>query len=88
VFHFGILCFRLLRSPRPGKLARCALCGSNEITPTWNGYPCEQFVPNAAPVLRSIGNKSIAAGRNLSFTVTADDANGESLTYSAAAAQP
>jgi hypothetical protein len=57
-------------------------------TPTWNGYPCEQFVPNAAPVLRSIGNKSIAAGRNLSFTVTADDADGEPLTYSAAAAQP
>jgi hypothetical protein len=38
---------------------------------------------NAAPVLTSIGNKSVTAGQVLQFIVSATDANGDSLTYSA-----
>jgi hypothetical protein len=38
---------------------------------------------NRAPVLAAIGSKSVIEGSNLSFTVSASDANGDSLTYSA-----
>ncbi|NQU12219.1 tandem-95 repeat protein, partial [bacterium] len=38
---------------------------------------------NRAPVLAAIGNKSISEGAALSFTVTATDADGDSLSYSA-----
>jgi hypothetical protein len=38
---------------------------------------------NLAPVLASIGNKTVTAGQNLSFTATATDANsGQALSYS------
>jgi hypothetical protein len=54
--------------------------------PTWNGYPSEGTLSNTAPVLRSIGNKSIAVGSTLNFTVQADDADHDVLQYSATAA--
>ena len=38
---------------------------------------------NVAPVLKAIGNKSINEGTILSFTISASDANGDALTYSA-----
>ncbi|MDD4858853.1 MAG: putative Ig domain-containing protein [Dehalococcoidales bacterium] len=38
---------------------------------------------NAAPVLGTIGNKSVTSGQLLQFTVSATDANGGTLTYSA-----
>lgn len=41
---------------------------------------------NTDPVLRSIGNKSIAAGSTLIITVQADDADGNVLRYSATGA--
>ncbi len=39
---------------------------------------------NTAPVLASIGNKNVGEGGLLEFTITATDANGENLIYSAA----
>lgn len=39
--------------------------------------------PNAAPILGGIGNKSVNENQTLSFTVSATDADGDSLTYSA-----
>jgi len=38
---------------------------------------------NRAPVLDAIGNKSISEGSILSFSVTATDADGDTITYSA-----
>jgi hypothetical protein len=39
--------------------------------------------PNHAPVLGSIGQKSVVAGTTLSFTISATDADGDALTYAA-----
>ena len=39
---------------------------------------------NQAPVIAPIGNKTIAAGSTLTFTVSATDADGNPITYSAA----
>ena len=50
-------------------------------SPTWNGYPCEVY-SNDAPVIQTIGNKSIASGSTLKFTVGADDAEGNTLQFS------
>lgn len=38
---------------------------------------------NVAPVLASIGPQAVAEGSNLAFTLSATDADGDSLTYSA-----
>ncbi len=38
---------------------------------------------NQAPVLNPIGNKTVNEGELLSFTISATDANGDTLTYSA-----
>ncbi len=38
---------------------------------------------NRAPVLENIGNRTVSEGSNLTFTVSATDADGDSLTYSA-----
>lgn len=38
---------------------------------------------NRAPVLSSIGNKSVSANQTLSFTVNATDPDGDTITYSA-----
>jgi hypothetical protein len=38
---------------------------------------------NNAPVLNTIGNKTVSEGQNLSFTISASDLNGDPLTYSA-----
>ncbi|MHC4302647.1 MAG: InlB B-repeat-containing protein, partial [Planctomycetota bacterium] len=43
----------------------------------------EIAVPNRAPVLSSIGNKSVQENATLSFTVSATDADGDPLAYSA-----
>ncbi len=39
--------------------------------------------PNTAPVLAGVGNKSTQENQTLSFSVSATDADGDSLTYSA-----
>ena len=39
--------------------------------------------PNQAPVLAAIGNKTVAENATLTFTVSATDADGDTLTYSA-----
>jgi Putative Ig domain/Dockerin type I domain/Right handed beta helix region len=38
---------------------------------------------NVAPVLKAVGNKSVKEGATLSFTVSAGDADGDALAYSA-----
>jgi hypothetical protein len=38
---------------------------------------------NCAPVMQAIGNRSVPAGEGLAFTVSATDADGDALTYSA-----
>lgn len=38
---------------------------------------------NRAPVLDAIGNKTVSEGATLTFTISASDANGDALTYSA-----
>jgi hypothetical protein len=38
---------------------------------------------NQAPVLASIGNKTVTAGQTLTFTIAATDSDGDPLTYSA-----
>ncbi|HEY40913.1 MAG TPA: hypothetical protein G4O18_03535 [Dehalococcoidia bacterium] len=38
---------------------------------------------NSAPVLNAIGNKSVGVGQTLQFTISATDADGDTLTYSA-----
>ena len=38
---------------------------------------------NRAPVLGSIGDRTVAEGSSLSFTLSATDADGDTLTYSA-----
>ena len=43
---------------------------------------------NRAPVITAIGNKTVAPGSPLTFTVIATDPDGQALTYSAAAALP
>ncbi len=46
-------------------------------------------VPNSAPVLAAIGNRSVNEGSTLNFTATATDLNsGESLTYSLGSGAP
>lgn len=46
--------------------------------------PAEESTPvNYAPVLQPIGNKSVAENQFLGFNVSATDANGDSLTFSA-----
>ena len=39
--------------------------------------------PNEAPVLELIGNKTVAEGQTLTFTVAATDPDGDAITYSA-----
>jgi hypothetical protein len=53
-----------------------ALVDSENITITVNNV-------NLAPVLSAIGNKSVTEGQLLTFTVSATDPDGDSLTYSA-----
>jgi hypothetical protein len=40
-------------------------------------------IDEVAPVLNAVGNKSVRKGATLSFTISASDANGDALTYSA-----
>ncbi len=39
-------------------------------------------VPNAAPVLATIGNRSVNENQTLAFTISATDAEGDAITYS------
>ena len=41
------------------------------------------ILPNEAPILNSIGNKTVDAGSNLNFSISATDPNGDTLAYSA-----
>ena len=51
----------------------------------WYGTSAPPSTPssNHAPVLSAIGNKSVGEGATLTFTVSASDADGDALTYSA-----
>ncbi|MBN2235430.1 MAG: hypothetical protein JW706_09790, partial [Opitutales bacterium] len=55
-------------------------------TPYWYGYPCAS-IPNAAPTLNAIGNRSIQPGQPLIITVQASGAN-EDLEFSAVGTEP
>ena len=44
---------------------------------------CSAHARNHPPVLATIGNKTVGAAQNLSFTISATDADGDSLTYGA-----
>ncbi len=46
-------------------------------------YTCGAGTPNNPPVLASIGNKNATVGNQLSFQVSATDADADPLTYSA-----
>ncbi len=59
----------------------------------WNNWygataPTSTAGTNHAPVLKTIGAKSVVAGSALSFTVSATDSDGDSLTYSASSLPP
>lgn len=43
---------------------------------------------NSPPVLATIGNKTVNIGKTLRFTISATDANGDALTYSASNLPP
>jgi len=66
----------------------CALTLSNVIVGDIGGNSIPVTLTNGAisvnraPVLASIGNKTVNEGASLSFTVAAIDADGDSLTYS------
>ncbi len=51
----------------------------------WYGTSAPPSTPhtNHAPILKSIGARSVVAGSTLSFTVSASDSDGDSLSYSA-----
>jgi hypothetical protein len=51
--------------------------------PEINGIEILSAGSNSAPVLGIIGNKSVNVGQTLQFTVSATDADGDTLTYSA-----
>jgi serine protease len=56
------------------------------VTPTLHSVTvCYQTLEgtNAAPVLGAIGDRTVAEGSTLAFTVTATDADGDELAYSA-----
>jgi uncharacterized protein YkwD/PKD repeat protein len=55
--------------------------GDNILEPS--GTPAPTPVPNRAPVLSTVGSRNVAEGSLLSFTVSATDSDGDSLTYSA-----
>lgn len=46
-----------------------------------NKLPTNTTTSSTAPVLNSIGNKSVIAGNNINFTVSASDPNNKALTY-------
>jgi hypothetical protein len=54
-------------------------------THNWYGTTAPPATPstNHAPVLGAIGNRSVVAGTTLSFTISATDSDGDTLTYSA-----
>jgi MYXO-CTERM domain-containing protein len=74
----------------------CTLCHSNNygeyISPEWdwwydNGqwanFCGEVITPNEAPVLGNIGDRNAQVGNELSFTISATDADGDNLSFSA-----
>ncbi len=69
-----------------------AWSGSNNMPQyrvyVWNNWygatpPSSTPYTNHAPVLKAIGAKTVTAGSALSFTISATDSDGDSLTYSA-----
>lgn len=64
---------------------RAYLSTSNSaVTPTLNDAAlCYSNQINAAPVLNAIGNKIVAESSLLAFTISASDADGDTITYSA-----
>jgi hypothetical protein len=66
-----------------------ALTLSNVIVGDINGNPVPVTVTNGTvslnqpPVLNNIGNKTVNEGKLLTFTISASDPNGDTLTYSA-----
>jgi hypothetical protein len=49
----------------------------------WYGTTAPPSTTNQAPVLAAIGNKTVSEGTTLTFTISASDADGDALTYSA-----
>jgi hypothetical protein len=67
----------------------CPLVLANVVVGDINGNPVTVSVVSGSvtmdrpPVLNAIGNKSINEGATLSFTISATDADGDAMTYSA-----
>lgn len=57
------------------------------VTPYWKGYPCAS-IPNSAPTLYAIVNRSVQPGQTLTFTVQALDDNEDDLEFSAVGTAP
>lgn len=58
--------------------------GSSSVTPALNDATvCYDNQVNAAPILNAIGNKSVGEGSLLTFTISATDADGDVVSYSA-----
>ncbi len=55
----------------------------NGVDDNCNGQVDENRVCNTAPVLQSIGNKTVSENGTLSFAVAATDSEGDSLTFNA-----
>jgi hypothetical protein len=60
-----------------------AVDGASPPNTTDSNETREFTVANQAPVLATIGNKAATEGQQLSFTISATDADGDPLTYSA-----
>lgn len=60
-----------------------AVDGASPPNQTQSTEEWDITVVNQAPVLNAIGNKTTAEGQQLSFAVSATDADGDTLTYSA-----
>ncbi|HHW00647.1 MAG TPA: family 78 glycoside hydrolase catalytic domain, partial [Clostridiaceae bacterium] len=57
--------------------------GEGVQTPYEGSFTVETEIPNNPPVLTPIENKIVRKGQSLTFTVSATDADGDKLTYSA-----
>jgi len=63
---------------------KCSVCGCPSGKTCQNDGSCKVSLPtNQAPILNSIGDKTIREGEVLTFTISASDPDGDTLVYSA-----
>lgn len=94
--------FRNALSPLAACLFVLGACGDEEVkdgqdtlsgdilisSETSTSHPPETTGGNHAPELERIGNRTVGVGKNLIITLSAKDADGDSLTYSVFGAMP